>query len=193
MLNTILGAFSSGVAASTSSYESIASATGTGSSDTITFTSIPSTYTHLQIRGIAKVTALQRSSLLRVRLNGDSGTNYTQHRLTGDGATAAASGATAQTGPSFRDSIAGSQTSLPDMANIMGVAIIDIHDYASTTKNKTIRGIAGVDGNYSSVDFEINLMSGLWINTSAVTSVSLVSNDPFTTTTTFALYGIKGA
>lgn len=193
MLNTILGAFSSGVAASTSSYESIASATGTGSSDTITFSSIPSTYTHLQIRGIAKVTALQRSSLLRVRLNGDSGTNYTQHRLTGDGATAAASGATAQTGPSFRDSIAGSQTSLPDMANIMGVAIIDIHDYASTTKNKTIRGIAGVDGNYSSVDFEINLMSGLWINTSAVTSVSLVSNDPFTTTTTFALYGIKGA
>ena len=192
MLNTILGAFSSGVAASTSSYESIASATGTGSSDTITFTSIPSTYTHLQIRGIAKVTALQRSSLLRVRLNGDSGTNYTQHRLTGDGATAAASGATAQTGPSFRDSIAGSQTSLPDMANIMGVAIIDIHDYASTTKNKTIRGIAGVDGNYSSVDFEINLMSGLWIDTSAVTSVSLVSNDPFTTTTTFALYGIKG-
>jgi hypothetical protein len=175
-----------------SSYESIATVTGNGSSTSLTFSSIPSTYKHLQIRGIGKTIALQRSTLLGIQFNSDTGANYTTHRLIGDGSNAAATGATATTYTSFRDTLAASQTSLPDMANIMGAVIIDILDYANTSKNKTVRGFGGVDGNYASVDFEVNLISGLWLNTAAISSITLVANDSFTTASTFALYGIKG-
>lgn len=193
-MSPILGIIASSQTASTlTAFESIATVSGNGSSTSLTFSSIPSTYKHLQIRGIGKVTALQRSALLGVQFNSDTGTNYTTHRLIGDGSAAAATGATAQTYISFRDSIAGSQTSTPSMANIVGGVIIDIHDYASTSKYKTLRGFGGVDGNYASVDFEVNLISGLWLSTSAISSVTLYANDPFTTTSTFALYGIKGA
>jgi len=56
------------------SYESIASASGTGSSGTITFSSIPSTYTHLQIRGIGRNS--YPSTQVNVRFNSDTGSNY---------------------------------------------------------------------------------------------------------------------
>ena len=79
------------------------------------------------------------------------------------------------------------------MSNIFGAFIIDIHDYSSTSKYKTVRGFGGLDANNSSVDLEINLISGVWMNTAAISSITLSANDPFTTTTTFALYGIKGA
>lgn len=170
----------------------ISSVTGNGSATTLTFSSIPQTYKHLQIRGVGKVTALQRSALLGIQFNSDTGTNYTTHRLIGDGSAAAATGETAKTYISFRDSIAGSQTSTPSMANIVGGVIIDVHDYASTSKYKTLRGFGGVDGNYASVDFEVNLISGLWLSTSAITSITLYANDAFTAATKFSLYGFTG-
>ena len=177
-----------------SAFESIATATGTGSSTSLTFSSIPSTYQHLQIRGIGKATATtSRSGLLSVQCNSDTGANYAAHRLRGDGTSVLAGGNASTTYTYFQDCLAYSKTATPDMANIFGAFIIDIHDYSSTSKYKTIRGFGGVDANYSSVDFEINLISGLWMNTAAINSITLNANDPLTTTTTFALYGIRGA
>ena len=75
--NDFLGANSAYIP---SSYESIASATGTGSSKTITFSSIPSTYASLQIR-INGFTS--SSDNWNIRINGDSGTNYTTHYIVG--------------------------------------------------------------------------------------------------------------
>ena len=176
-----------------SSFESIATVVGTGSAATLTFTSIPSTYKHLQIRGIGKITPTgQRTGMIRVQLNTDTGANYASHRLIGDGTNATGSSGTSETYMYARDSIAASMASPTNMSNIVGALIIDIHDYASTTKTKTIKGIAGVDGNYTSLDFEINLWSGVWNSTAAITSVSMVSSDPFTALTSYALYGIKG-
>ncbi len=105
MSSTILGiiASSGGAAASTSSYESIASATGTGSSGVITFSSIPATYKHLQIRGIAKDTYAGTFELpTRVRFNSDTGNNYTQHNLQGNGASATAQGEATGTNAFFK-------------------------------------------------------------------------------------------
>jgi hypothetical protein len=76
---------------------------------------------------------------------------------------------------------------------MMGVAIVDIHDYAATTKNKTVRNISGVDTNNTS-DGLIYLSSGLWQSTSAVSSIDVFfSGENFTTSTVVSLYGIKGA
>jgi hypothetical protein len=182
-MSPILGIIASSISGSisSSSYESIATATGTGSSPTITFSSIPSTYSSLQIRVMYQGVG---GSGLYLRLNSDSGSNYALHRIYGSGSTVTAQGFTAQT------QIV-SCSSSTTTANTMATVILDLHDYASTTKNKTVRGFAGFDDNGSG---RAELNSGLWLNTSAVTSVSLISSGTaFTSNTTISLYGIKGS
>jgi hypothetical protein len=165
--------------ASPSSYESIATATGTGSSGTITFSSIPSTYKSLQIR--LKVDA--SSGGQAIRFNSDTGNNYARHYMGGNGSSVFAGGTASTNLMSVGDD---SATSYPS------VIIIDIHDYASTTKNKTIRAIFGHDRNGAG---SVYLYSGVWLNTSAITSLSLGQANfggIFGTGTVASLYGIKG-
>ena len=190
MLNTVLGSLSSGVAASTSSYESIASATGTGSSGTITFSSIPATYVALQLRCINRNSATGTGSGdVLLRFNSDTGSNYAYHNLRGNGSVAGAGGSATQTSIRFDNF----STNNGETANIMTVAIIDIQDYASTTKNKTVRAFQGNDNNGNSTSI-VRLNSGLWMSTSAISTITLTLNlaNNFTTASTFALYGIKG-
>ena len=166
-------------------YESIATVYGTGSSNTITFSSIPSTYQHLQIRSLSKTTtAGTANATYTLQFNSDTGSNYTRHALVGDGATVSASGAASQT--SIR---AGGNTEA-NSTNIFAVSIVDILDYANTNKYKTLRTLFGSDLNGSG---EINLRSGVWMNTSAVTSITLTtSSGNFASGTVFELYGIRG-
>jgi hypothetical protein len=76
-------------------------------------------------------------------------------------------------------------------AGIFGAAIIDILDYANTSKRKVLRSFSGDDRNGAGwVEFS----SGLWMDSSAITSVTLIAgNSTWTANTTFALYGIKVA
>ena len=186
MLNTVLGTLSSGVAAATGSYESIASATGTGSSGTITFSSIPSTYKHLQIRLLARSTQTGVSNISAlIQCNGDTGSNYARHTLLGNGASAVANATSSSSLMTLFRITAADAT-----ANTMGVGIVNIQDYESTTKYKTLRSISGQDENGVG---SIRLQSGLWQSTSAINSLSIyLSTDSFTTSTVVALYGIKG-
>jgi hypothetical protein len=171
-------------------FESIATATGTGSSATITFSSIPSTYTSLQVRFMAKSTfGSDNANQVRVRFNGDTAANYTFHNVYGDGSTTGTEGAASQTYSQLR--FLAPSTS----ANILGVGIMDVQQYASTSNYKTLRYFGGTDtnGNASIVSPAI-LGSGLWMSTSAITSISFICSAlNWTTDTTFALYGIKGA
>ena len=188
MLNTVLGSLSSGVAASTSSYESIASATGTGSSATITFSSIPSTYKHLQFRWIMRSTFASSSAItLKIQLNSDTGSNYAYHSLNADGAAVSASGSSSQSDIRITTGMAGNSMT----ANIVGTGIIDIQDYASTTKTKTLKSFSGIDTNTTTG--QIGMSSGLWNSTSAMNSITFTANNgSFGTTTQIALYGIAG-
>jgi len=178
-----------------SSYESIASATGTGSSGTITFSSIPSTYASLQIRFTARVSSGGETTPIGLYflLNGDTGSNYTQHDLSGNGATASATGYnTSSVGgePFLKRSVAGSAMT----SDIVGVGIIDILDYASTTKAKTVRSISGLNFNTASTNEIILLQSNLWTSTSAINSITIKTGggQNFATSTVVSLYGIKG-
>ena len=174
------------------SYESIATESGTGSSATITFSSIPSTYVALQLRFIGKSTdsATNTQYNYRLRFNGDTGNNYARHVLAGDGATAVATGA------SSVDSIGPSYTPIPNsgsgLTNMMGVGIIDIHDYASTTKNKTVRTLGGYDSNGTNGAI-ILLGSGLWYKTpEVITSITITPNTgTYAEFSSIALYGVK--
>lgn len=163
-------------------YDSIATTTvGAGGASSITFSSIPSTYTHLQIRLFGNA----GSSDTFYRLNGDTGSNYVRHYIYGSGASVASSTSLAQT--------SGSLGYIPVTAdtNIFGTAVFDLLDYTNTNKNKTTRSLAGHDKNGSGL---IVLYSGLWLNTAAVTSVTVLPNTGnFNQYTSVALYGIKGA
>lgn len=165
-------------------FESIATVNGTGSSGVITFTNIPSTFKHLQIRGIAKSDSGVPAPELT--FNSDTGTNYARHRLIGSGTAASAFGEASTTKiPALGNA------GLPSATSTYGVFVYDILDYANTNKYKTIRVFSGQDSNGSGgVDFT----SGLWMNTAAVSTITLtLSSNNYTTLSTFALYGIKGA
>lgn len=174
-----------------SSYESIATLNGSGSSNTVTFSSIPSTYKSLQIRvaAISTNTTPVSGQNIFATFNGDSSANYTRHSLEGDGAgNVSASGSTASTSMILRSLAVSSGT------NIAGTSIIDLENYSSITQNKTLRALAGANVNSSSAFISfVGLFSGLWINTAAITSISLRSGSGnFATSSVFSLYGIKG-
>ena len=96
MLNFLAAIHGTGVAASTNSYESIATVTvGAGGSSSISFSSIPSTYKHLQIRSINLSSSTDNNILMR--FNSDSGANYSRHYVYGDGASVGASATTSAT------------------------------------------------------------------------------------------------
>jgi hypothetical protein len=181
--NFTLGSFAQGVSAGGGAFESIASATGTGSSNTITFSSIPSTYQSLQVRVLGRSTGGTDNVVMTLQYNSTAMTRG--HWLRGDGSTASAG---ANNFPIYLP--ANNVT-----ANVMGVAIIDIHDYASTTRNKTARYFGGWDGNNVYTTNEMVQLSSTFLdNTAAVSSISLVlTTGSWSTNSTIALYGIKGA
>jgi hypothetical protein len=172
-----------------SSFESIATATGTGSSGTITFSSIPGTYKNLQIRYNGRC---DRSGVglndLFMTFNSDTGANYTRQDLNGDGTSLSAFvDDSATTRINFPNSTPGAQAA----ANIMGVGIINFQDYSSTSKYKTVGAITGAERNGEASRIYSN--SGVWASNSAITSISFTApSSNFTTSTIFSLYGIKG-
>ena len=171
-------------------FESIATFNIASNTATITFSSIPSTYQHLQVRILSRCTRGAVNGNLNIQLNSDTGTNYVYHELSGDGATVTATQATAQSAPSISRS-PGTTTS----ADVFAGTIIDIHDYVSTTKNKTLRSFYGFDNNSSSVVGNVGMRSVLWLNTNAINTLTFTSasSSSFTSGSVFALYGIKGA
>jgi hypothetical protein len=188
MLNSLIGIIaSSGGVTSNNSYESIATVTvGSGGSSTISFSSIPSTYTHLQVRGIARSTYASGGDAVKVNLNGDSGANYIRHVLLGDGSTATA--AASATGATFGS--LGSIGSAINAASIFGVIVFDLLDYTNTNKNRTMRSLSGYDANGTG---SIELRSNLYTSTTAVSSITLAcTSGNFDQYSSFALYGIKG-
>ena len=169
------------------SFESIATVTvGAGGSSSITFSSIPSAYKHLQIRGIVKNNSTSTTAdLIGIQFNSDTGTNYARHYLWGDGSGTVAGGI-ASVNYGFTGWSARSNASY---TNMFGASVIDILDYANTNKYKTVRTLSGVDYNGSGY---VSLVSALWQNTSAITSISLdVSGNNLTQYSQFALYGVK--
>jgi hypothetical protein len=85
----ILGIIASAITGNlvTTSYESIATVTvGSGGAANVEFTSIPATYTHLQVRGIGRsLEANTGVDVQYLRFNSDTGSNYAWHQLVGNG------------------------------------------------------------------------------------------------------------
>lgn len=172
------------------SFESIATVTvGSGGASYVEFTSIANTWKHLQIRLLARTTHPSGTDgdYLDMQFNSDTGSNYATHQISGNGSSVSAAAFTSQT------AIYPSRVAATGLAaNIFGCIILDILDYSATTKYKTVRQLGAYDANGSGI---LRFASGLWMNTSAITSIKLEagSGTGFEQYSHFALYGIKGS
>lgn len=168
------------------SFESIATATPTTGAS-ITFSSIPSTYKHLQLRIIGRSDDATNNVALYIQPNSATGSVYTLHELYGDGASIVASGYGTGT---YLDGAYTEVFGSFVAANTMGVSITDFIDYASTTKTKTMRIFSGADRNGNG---HVELKSSLWTSTNAITSIKVAMlSGNFVSGTVISLYGIKG-
>lgn len=176
-LGALLGSYAGG----NTSYHSIATLSGTGSSGTISFTSIPSSYKHLQFRIYSLSTGA--ADWVFTTLNNDTtAANYRQHRLwaTGSGVFSQSNSGSAAIMYNF----IGGSTTQPS------TGVIDILDYTDTNKNKTMRTLFGWDTNGGG---ELDLISGLYMASPAINRVDFIlQSSSFATSTRIALYGIRG-
>lgn len=184
----ILGIIASSITGNlvTNSYESIQTVTvGSGGTSSVTFSSIPSTYKHLQVRLFAKTnTAPNFYDTVVMRLNSDTASNYSYHFIEGYNSSISSQNATSMGFMQFY-SIGGNANS-----SMFGAQIIDLLDYQNTNKFKTLRQLGGFDGN--TAGGSLYFSSGLWRSTSAITSITFSNSQTFSQYSSFALYGIKG-
>lgn len=182
MLNSLVSVLQGGAGAAATAYESIATVTASGGETSLTFSSIPSTYTHLQLRFSALEAA---GNNITMQFNNDNANNYVYHYLVGTGSAAYAGSVTATNKVVIEGQYNGTVGTYPN------VGIVDILDYTNTSKNKTVRSLSGGDNN--STTGEISLNSGLWLNTASISTIKVLASASFDAGSSFALYGIKGA
>lgn len=199
IIGTIASSIRTGAVAS---YESIQTVPVTTNGTTVvTFSNIPSTFQHLQIRGIGRssfnYSPYDIDNCL-IKFNGDGvsvGTNYGYHFLGGSGTNPLATGGAYNNSNNHFGVMSFSNA----QANSFGALILDIYDYANTNKAKTYMTMSGVDfnGNQSGQNQRgaILYYSGLWNNTNAISSISLFlgTSQTWAANSHFALYGIRAA
>ena len=167
-------------------FESIATTVLGSSTPTITFSSIPATYKHLQLRYEARTDRANNEDIVQIRFNTDSGANYSRHYLFGDGASLGSGGVANET-RMLTDGCTGASAT----SGIFGVGIVDVIDYADVNKYKTLRGLTAYDRNGGGL---IVVNSGSWRSTVAINTITVTSYyaSNFVQYSHFALYGIKG-
>ena len=199
-MSPILGIWASQISghlwAPAGAYDALATVTLNATTASLTFSGIPTGYKHLQVRALFQTTrATYNTDDIDLAFNGvTTGGTYARHGLDANiqnNGTVNASG-NASTDKMFYIATGVSTVS----ANCFGGAILDILDYASTTKYKTVRSLSGGDANGGASGYypTVALRSGLWMSTAAVTSITFNTSfggSSFAANTTFALYGIR--
>ena len=149
---------------------------------TITFNSIPSTYKSLQVR-FNLVTSSGSGTFGEIQFNSDTSTaHYAMHYLSGEGSTATVGGTASGLNGYIKMFQNYTVTTYP------AVGIIDVIDYANANKNKTVKTLVGANNNTATGSIEID--SGVWLSTAAVTSLTLLVGSG-TYTGTISLYGVS--
>jgi hypothetical protein len=155
-------------------YEPIASQTLSSNSASVTFTSIPGTYTDLIL--VARGTSTANANL-GIRFNSDSGTNYSRTFMFGDGSATSSSresNVTVANNVFFTTSEA--------------VTVINVMSYSNTSVFKTVISQGAIPS------IAVNRVCSLYRSTSAISSLSLTADaGNIAAGSTFSLYGIKAA
>jgi hypothetical protein len=167
-------------------YDALATITvPSGGAASVTFSGIPTGYKHLQIRALVRDNRSASLNNITLRANSDTSANYTQHALYADGSTVGAFGNASTT-----LTYGGIIPSASATASVFGGSVIDVLDYTNNSKYKTFRVLSGFDANGLG---SMRMYSGLWMSTSAITSLTFDSetSGDFVEYSSFALYGVK--
>jgi hypothetical protein len=191
MTLSALGIFSAagaGGGGATGTYELIESQILGSAQASVVFSSLgtySSTYKHLQLRSVSRVTGAFGTVDDLMTLNGITTNSYASHYLLGNGSVVSSGASTSRANMITYNSSSGASSA----SNVFGVNVVDLLDAFSSSKNTTIRGLAG---NYGSNTF-VDIYSGLFNNTASITSVTITSGSGnFIAGSRFSLYGIKG-
>ncbi len=160
---------------------------GSGGASSVTFSNLntyASTYQHLQVRWVGRNTNGEAGGVCVVQLNGDTASDYSWHRLEGNGSSVSSAAGTSTT-----SMLLGRATTAGDTSNSFGVGVIDVLDAYETGKFKTLRGLSGQVATYNGV----LLASGNWRDTAAITSLTLLPNGGtnWVQYSRFSIYGVK--
>jgi hypothetical protein len=160
-------------------YEPIATQTLGSSAATVTFSSIPATYTDLVLVFWKLTSAAAQAG---IQFNSDTATNYSNTSVSGNGT----STASARSASSSQIDI---ENALISDATNAAMNILNVMNYSNTTTYKTVISRTGAAAS------GVNANVGLWRNTAAITSITIKSSGvtTFSTGATFTLYGIKAA
>jgi hypothetical protein len=170
-------------------YTLIEGKTLTTTAASVTFTSIPQTYTDLLIKFSARSTSTAGADIyanLRVQFNSDTGNNYNGILLFANLGNPGSGSYTSQSGNLFSYAN-GNVTTASTFSNME----IYIPNY--TGSNKKTSSVDGVVENNASNGF-VEMAAEIWTGTSAITTIDLVSiYGSHTANSTFYLYGIKNS
>jgi hypothetical protein len=171
------------------SFDALATITvPSGGASTISFIGIPQTYQHLELRFVGRTVASDTAENAWIQFNGDTSANYSWGYLEGDGSGGTATGR----GADATRLLAGRLAAANSGSNVFAATIVEILDYASTTKKTTVRTLGGIDRNGSG---NLRQDSGLYFDYSnpAVTSIQITNGNAqnYAEYSTFALYGVK--
>ena len=164
-------------------YEPIATTT-LGSADTVTFSSISSTYTDLVLVCLARGSYADPLGIVKLRFNGDSGSNYSSTKVYGDGSSAGSGRSSNQTAIEA-EYIVGSTGA----SNSFGLAIFQFSNYSNATTYKSILHRCNNAASFVSAGVHT------WRSTSAISSIAITESlgTNFAAGSTFTLYGVKAA
>jgi hypothetical protein len=177
-----------GAAALATKFESIATVSVTSATSTVSFTSIPGTFTHLQLRHKFRTPATGGPYTYDITFNSDTGSNYNFNHLYGGAGGGTTTGAGQSSGQTkiriFDNPGAGAQS------NVFSAGYLDILDYANTNKRKTVHGQNGYAASGTSYSF---INQGVWKSTSAITRIDIAveGSNNHDVYSHWALYGIK--
>lgn len=178
----------SGNGGSTASFELISTTVLAATTSSVTFSltaAQQAAYKHLQLRSTTRTDrAGQTSDRVYVQFNSDTGSNYYAHNLWGDGTSALSGNGWGGLGTSII--VEGGSFGAAASANLFVPNVMDILDGFSTSKNKVIRGLGGAPSS------RVQLVSGSWNSTSAVSSITLTAIGSFVAGSRFSLYGVRG-
>jgi hypothetical protein len=159
-------------------YIPLATQTLSSAATSVTFSSIPNTYTDLVIVHSGYSSTLFGSNL---NFNGDTATNYSQTGINGNGTSAT----------SYRDSnnTKVNAVGLFNTTGDMGANITHIMNYSNSTTYKTVLSRMGSSGWGTRANVSI------WRSTAAINSITITSSsaDTYSAGSTFSLYGVAAA
>lgn len=168
-------------------YTLIASNTLSSSAASVTFSSIPSTYTDLEIRWSVRSTNASDFENIIIEFNSDTGSNYSRTSLTGSGSAASSNRATSAA--TWNQAITNGATST---SNTFGSGALYIPSYTSTA-NKVGSNFGVQETNATAANIRVNAY--LYQTSSAISSMkfSSANSENFVSGSSFFLYGIKNS